>query len=275
MALEVIMPFSKDQAAAVRAGVLEVLAEVMYVFREDQGGPPEELLRLFLGIREGETERRSVGGMNTGLHMTWDDLVNFTKTHGIGGMGNDSDIYDDPKRPLVCAFNYPAVALTLGRERWEELRGLYIELAGNEGLKVRRTLAASLGEMAKIVGRENARRDLMAVWWICVRSEEGEVRGKALEGLEVFLRAVGEREREEVVVGLVEGIWDGNLKGWREREGVMKSLKKVVLMEGIENDMLRRLVVKGLEDPVAAVREAAVSVVCFSLFFFYGLSPSL
>ena len=41
----------------------------------------------------------------------------------------------------------------------------------------------------------------------------------------------------------------------------MKCLGAVVQMEGIENELLRRLVVMGLEDPVAAVREAAVAAV--------------
>ena len=61
-----------------------------------------------------------------------------------------TDIYDDPSRPLVCAFNYPAVALTLGRARWPALRNLYRALSENPSFKVRRTLAASLGEMARI-----------------------------------------------------------------------------------------------------------------------------
>jgi hypothetical protein len=59
--------------------------------------------------------------------------------------------------PLICAFNYPALALTLGKERWGELRELYLELSTSLVVKVRCTLAASLGELAKILGsRERA-----------------------------------------------------------------------------------------------------------------------
>ena len=41
----------------VRSGVLEALAEVIYTFHEDADGPPDRLLRLFLGVREPDDPR--------------------------------------------------------------------------------------------------------------------------------------------------------------------------------------------------------------------------
>lgn len=171
------------------------------------------------------------------------------------------DIYDDLARPLVCAFNFPAVAITVGRERWAALRELYLELSLNSSLKVRKTLAASLGEMAKIVGPEHAKRDLMGVWWGSVRAGEGEVRLKAIECLDLFVGAVGEGEREQILGGLVSEVWDAKLKGWREREGVVRAIGEAAKKNGLEDAAVRKLVMKGLRDPVAAVRETAVAAV--------------
>ncbi|KAI6028785.1 armadillo-type protein [Pisolithus orientalis] len=127
VALSTLVPLSRDESPAVRSGVLEALGEVLYTFHTDQDGPPSELLRLFLGREQPFKEQY-------------------------------------PARPLACAFNYPAVALTLGSARWGELREYYLTLAQCRTSKVRRTLAASLGELARVIGPENAARDLSQAW---------------------------------------------------------------------------------------------------------------
>jgi len=152
------------------------------------------------------------------------------------------------------------VALTLGRARWGELRETYLDIAENREVAVRRTLAASLGELAKIVGEEHAERDLLGVWWDAVRSEEEEVRDKALECVEVFVAALGKQPRIAVVSGLLT-IWEeGVFRGWRERKGIAKALPGLVSLVGRDVPaVLRDLLRKALEDGVAAVREAAIS----------------
>jgi len=232
----------------------------MFTFHEDPAGPPDELTRLFLGIREGETQRRPrLEPVVSNVSMSWSEFMAMA-TANIQPEDNN-DIYDDLTRPLVCAFNFPAVALALGGQRWSELRELYLELSLNSSLKVRRTLAASLGEMAKIVGPENSKCDLMGVWWGSVRADEGEVRLKAVECLGAFVSAIGDEERRSVVGGLVSEVWDTKLKGWREREGVIVAVQDLVKKGGVDEVAVRKLVMKGLRDPVAAVREASVGVV--------------
>ncbi|KAI0934203.1 hypothetical protein AcV5_006128 [Taiwanofungus camphoratus] len=266
LALDVILPLSTDEEPTVRSAVLEALGEVMHTFADTDDGPPSELLNLFLGVRDWDTNRRQSmdtrsppssarpPGSGPSSESGWSD---YSGTES----NTDADIYDDPSRPLVCAFNYPAVALTLGRARWSELRGLYLSLALNASFKVRRTLAASLGELAKIVGPEYAKEDLMGVWWRSLRSEEGEVRLKAIECAEVFVRAIGEAERVEVLRGLEQEFAAGKLRGWREREEVIKTLGGILEISGLEKPALRRLLMMGMGDNVAAIREAAVSAV--------------
>jgi serine/threonine-protein phosphatase 4 regulatory subunit 1 len=171
-------------------------------------------------------------------------------------------IDDDPARPLACAFNYPAVALTLGRARWPELRGLFLTLAQSRSPKIRRTLAASLGDLAKIVGPDNAQRDLMGVWWDAMRSEDdNEIKYKAIEAVPLFVESLGEGQaREEVITGLLHLWEEGWLRNWRAREGVIKTIAD--LAGGPERpDSIRTLLRKGLEDEFGAVRETAISVV--------------
>jgi serine/threonine-protein phosphatase 4 regulatory subunit 1 len=247
IALDTLTSLSTDDAPAVRSAVLETLGEVLYTFHKDDGGPPTELLHLFLGRTE---DRRVRDGQQPGP-----PALKESPLHSF---------YTDPGRPLICAFNYPSVALTLGRVRWtSDLREVYLQLAENRTVHVRRTLAASLGELAKIIGPENARRDLVGVWWDAIRCDEEEVRIKAVECVELFLTALGAAEvREDIVRGLLEVWEEGVFKGWRERETIAKALVGLTGLVGADRPaIIRGLLRKTLRDSVVAVRETAVAAV--------------
>ncbi|KAI0748296.1 hypothetical protein C8Q80DRAFT_1219502 [Daedaleopsis nitida] len=275
LALDVILPLSEDEESTVRSAVLEALGEVMYTFKDDEGGPPVQLLKLFLGIRETEdpggghsirapdlSQKRSPQSPQQSQPQSATSTAAMSSAWSDYGTdaGGGPDIYDDPQRPLVCAFNYPAVALTLGRERWPELRPLYLSLVQDPSFKIRRTLAASLGEIAKIIGEEHARADLLDVFWTSLRAEESEVRMKVIEALPAFVRALGLAERALVAEGLEEALSSSKLSSWREREVTVKALGDLVEINGIGGEVLRRMVIRTLDDRVAAVREAAVGV---------------
>ncbi|KAL1944608.1 hypothetical protein VTO73DRAFT_3038 [Trametes versicolor] len=279
LALEVILPLSEDEEPTVRSAVLEALGEVMYTFAQDEGGPPDQLLKLFLGIRETEDPGGGHGNSETTTvekehapsspESRIAQPPSATSTTAISSAWSDygtdagagPDIYDDPQRPLVCAFNYPAVAFTLGRDRWPELRPLYHTLAQSPAFKIRRTLAASIGEMAKIIGEGHSRADLMDVWRDSLRSDESEVRLRVLDAIQTFVRALAQPERREVIKDLEDALLNGKLSSWRERERAVKTLGGLVEVEGIDGEVLRRLLVNALDDRVAAVREAAVTAI--------------
>ncbi|EEB95566.1 hypothetical protein MPER_05444, partial [Moniliophthora perniciosa FA553] len=149
LALDILVPMSMDESPEVRSGVLEALGEVIYTFHSEHPPsdgddlPPKQLLRMFLG----RTEDRRVLDCHQSqslIEKEWikGDVISRTAALQV--------FYEDSTRPLICAFNMPAVALTLGRSRWSsELREAYISLADSNVFGVKRTLAASLGEMAK------------------------------------------------------------------------------------------------------------------------------
>lgn len=173
--------------------------------------------------------------------------------------------YVQDKRPLICAYNIPAVVLTLGEEKWSQIREPYLELCENQNLSVGRTLAASVGEIAKIIGISHARTDLVNVWWAFVKSRESEVRYKALESLTDFMDVVGAEVGKEIMEELLN-MWKRNsFQGWRERHFIVKMLPRWLHFIGLDKAMVfKDLIFKGLEDPVADVRETAVSVVSSS-----------
>jgi len=239
--METLMALSGDQNATVRSGVLEALGEVIYTFVNDPDGPPQELLDLFLTRKGNQREMTS---------------------QSPGAQTPRQSFYSDPKRPLICAFNFPAVALTLGSRRWVELRADYLDLASDSSIGVRRTLAASLGELAKIINSENAQKDLIDVWRTCIKTDDEEVRLKAIESFAGLMGVVGREVGKPLVQQLLVEWNQGNFRGWRERESIEKCLVDWVQVIGLDTlSLVFGLLKKGLEDNVASVREAAVSIV--------------
>ena len=264
----------------MRTAVLEALGEVLYTFHKDEDSVPPELLELFLGRKHdpGSGSTISASSSRKSSNEDWSDhyppwaLESSAFPREEEG-ANGGDIWNDPTRPLICAFNYPALALTLGKERWGELRELYLELSTSPVVKVRCTLAASLGELAKILGAENAHSDLMRVFKSSITAEEGEVRLKAIEALELFVTELGDDDRWEILEVLLSAWNNDRLRGWREREGVVKLLSAFSDYQYDVPDrnywrgrQLRDILLKGLEDGVASVRDTAISVVP-TLFF--------
>ncbi|KAF9564431.1 ARM repeat-containing protein [Agrocybe pediades] len=246
VALETLVALSVDQNATVRSGVLEALGEVIYTFKEDPEGPPQQLLDLFLSSRG---ERRTHEGQQMSIASP-------------GSQTPLESFYSDSKRPLICAFNFPAVALTLGRERWGELREDYLQLAADSNIGVRRTLAASVGELAIIIGSENAQKDLADVWRTFIKTDEEDVRMKSIESVGKLIGVVGNEVGKLLVQELFTEWQEGSFRSWRERETIEKNLGDWIKLIGSDTfPLVSGLLKKGLEDNVASVREAAVSVV--------------
>ena len=66
----------------------------------------------------------------------------------------------------VCyysSFNFPAFVYTLGRERWEGFRKIYLKLANIKDGRIQKTLSHSVHELARILGPEITEEDLVPV----------------------------------------------------------------------------------------------------------------
>ena len=59
-----------------------------------------------------------------------------------------------------CAYTFPAVLLTLGKEEWPTLKQTYLNMVYKEISQIRITLASSIHEVAKIVGPDITKEDL-------------------------------------------------------------------------------------------------------------------
>lgn len=264
--METVVPMASDQSAIVRTGLLEALGEIIYSFHPDGPGAPQELVDLFVGRAE-DLE------LHSGEKLRLDNAARLRMSlHTIFGGSPPASappdrtpiesFFLDPGRPFICAFNLPAVALTLGRNRWKDLRDMYAQLLRNPDCSVHQTLTASLGELAKIIGPHFAEEDLFPAWKDGIQSSEEDTAGKAIESTPLLAENLSPPFKKEVVQVLLDALKVGTLASWRNREKLAYALGELASIVGNDGAaLLVDLSLRSLKDVVYAVRLAAVNSV--------------
>ena len=165
---------------------------------------------------------------------------------------------------LACAFNLPGVALAIGRARWHEIREAHATLADSVQWRVRRTVACSLHEVAKILGADAADADLSPIFEETLKDTD-EVRFGAVSNLAAFVREIppeGRVRHLRSIAGIAEserarGDAVGN---WRLRCALAEQLDALsgIVSQRDNEEIVLPLALRLLRDPAHAVRAKAV-----------------
>ena len=291
-----------DVSRHLRIAALEIIGEVIYMFHDTEAGVPEELLRFFLGepfdgppqqgdasltfdrtsdltgteaLFEEESAMMMDHDSDLGVPTSArDDQDSLLASFGYGGSENsmmDAAPWDnnfrvnnfDPERPLVVAYNLPAVILTLGADQWSRLKLAHAELTRSDKVKARKSLAASLHEVAKIIGPEATRDDLLPAASRFVTDDDSEVRTAMFDNIDVFLSCLPQGGAEKMLWQLLSLWSSGSLRDWRLRERLalhIPSMAKQFLLEDEEGNLVS-LMQLALADPISAVRDAGIHCV--------------
>ncbi|KAK2579862.1 hypothetical protein KPH14_007545 [Odynerus spinipes] len=164
--------------------------------------------------------------------------------------------------PYHCAFSFPAVAFTLGKENWPYLKKAYQSLAGAQQWKVRRTLASSIHEIAIILGEELTATDLVPIYDGFIKDLD-EVRIGVLKHLATFLKILKPADRLHYLPRLNDFLATDNEWNWRFRKELATQLLEAVTLFSA-NDVAQHIASLSLQlliDKVAAVRHVALTLV--------------
>ncbi|CAE6408682.1 unnamed protein product [Rhizoctonia solani] len=259
LAIKYMLKLCNDDIEAVRTSSLQVLAEVINTFHQDKSGPPDELIDFFL---QGEKDLARAPLPKTESELETPSAEKDPYSHWGAEPSSYFEAdpsFPDPDRALICAFNYPALTLTLGPKRWARLSVYYTYLAEESWHtpKVRTTLAASAGEIARVIGAQAARKDVIPVWWISLSSDHREAKLKALTALPLLLESLDGAGRSDIASKLGEA-WDKHVSDWKVRDTFARQLGAVAPMLKHEGAVLCQIFKSGLQDRVAAIREAFI-----------------
>lgn len=279
--------FSNDVSRNVRTAALEVIGEAIYLFHEEEGGVPEELVRFFLNEpfdgshssedhanTEGHAEERSPSPGSGSFLFADFGFAAALKGNNNGTMHSHKDSHwgsnfmgvqgGDPERPLIMAYNFPAVVLTLGGAAWPRLRQAHGDLCADPSPKVRQCLGASLHELSKLIGAEATENDLLPVLHRYLTTDEDpDVKASALENTHVILAHLP-KDTAIRHLSALRDMWSTSFAyDWRLREGLALQVPMLAdhfVLEDEEGSLMSIMQV-ALSDPVSAVRDAGVKAV--------------
>uniref|UniRef100_A0A1L8DL54 Protein phosphatase 4 regulatory subunit 1 n=1 Tax=Nyssomyia neivai TaxID=330878 RepID=A0A1L8DL54_9DIPT len=106
---------------------------------------------------------------------------------------------DETDVSIACAYSFPAVALTLGRQNWHLLHRTLQKLCANQ--KVCNVVINSFPLIALIVGRENATNHLLPLY-LRFFDNVARIRCEALKNAHTFLATVDESRHVDVIAKL-------------------------------------------------------------------------
>ncbi|XP_051161724.1 serine/threonine-protein phosphatase 4 regulatory subunit 1-like isoform X2 [Leptopilina boulardi] len=178
-------------------------------------------------------------------------------------MADPTPLFDSPSElHHQCAFYFPAVVMTLGRNNWFQLKNAYQSLACAVQWKVRCTLASSIHEIALILGEELTGTDLMPIYDGFIKDLD-EVRIGALKHLSTFLKVLRPANRQQYLSKLSDFIVTDNECNWRFREEFANQLLNAILLYEPQDisEHIAPLALQLLQDKVAAVRQIALKLI--------------
>lgn len=275
--VSLLRSFASDVSRNVRTAALEIIGEVIFLFHGEAAGVPEELCRFFLGEPfDGDDNSMAQQSETTGDEPTPSPgsgsflFADFGFGAAMNGTsharkeshwGADFLQFNDPERPLVVAYNFPAVLLTLGGDAWPRLRALHADLISNGSDKVRQSLAASLHEVAKLITSEAAEQDIVPLFErIMLTDASHEVKAAALENAHIILAQVSKTVALQMLSRLRD-MWSQTLSySWRLRESLASQIPQLaqLLVLDDEEGSLMSIMQTALSDPISSVRQAGV-----------------
>jgi hypothetical protein len=164
-------------------------------------------------------------------------------------MSADSDV------AYGAAFAFPGVALTLGREKWPDLKMAFEAVVQSAEFRIRRTLSFGLASFAPMMSPDELLR-----YSVGFLNDMSEVAIGVIASLHQLVGLVGLVERRaELLFCLVDPIQ--KYPKWRTRLQVSQQLR--YCSEAFERTVLLNSAAELLRDQVAVVRnDAVLSFVC-------------
>lgn len=248
--LPVLDRLSKDPKISVRRALVEALPDLMRTCHNPQG-----LIGIFVQLLKDK---------NKGIKQLVAQKAGPLAVAFAGGSGLPEEVIkafveqaagaQTEECALACAQYLPAVVLALGPGRWSDISKSFLSLANSSHKAARKTIAACLHELAKVVGPSTADKDLAPVFAMMTgKSEMEEVKYVAFTHFADFLMQLSPQKRtsfSELISWLAMP-----RPNWRFRELLAKQLVPLAVLFDIDSVRLELWPssLRLLTDPVAAV----------------------
>lgn len=107
----------------------------------------------------------------------------------------------------VCyhaSFNFPAFVYVFGPDEWARFQSLYHKLTKINDNRIKKTLSASIHELAKILGPKYTEQDLLPCLERFLKDKNIEIKMAALKHMHIFLNVVSQEKRSAFIKYIIQ-----------------------------------------------------------------------
>ncbi|KYQ52178.1 Serine/threonine-protein phosphatase 4 regulatory subunit 1 [Trachymyrmex zeteki] len=239
------IPLDDELTHAARQSAMNRKDIKFYIYDEDSIGKSDESCK-------------NLNAKHNKQEIVPQELINYFVSMADPGQC----VFMSAEIPHYCAFSFPAVALTLGKENWHYLKKAYQLLSSAKHWRVRRTLASSIHEIAMILGEELTATDLVPIYDGFIKDLD-EVRIGVLKHFATFLKILKPVDRCQYLSRLSDFLATDNEWNWRFREELATQLLEIVSLFSPSDvaQSIAPLSFQLLVDKVAAVRTIALELI--------------
>lgn len=258
--LPIYLTLTKDAIWSVRKGCVESLVDISHAVSKTSKPKLIEVMRGFLQDNSRWVRNTAYELLGPFIATLTSDLISKDFLWYYTNIPNLKPNEADTESSNHCAFNFPAVVLTLGPTRWPELLETYNSLV-RKTFKTRKTLACSLHELGKILGTEITERDLISPLDIFLKDID-DIREGVVRKFAQLLKCVSPTKREEYLATLWELASESDTN-WRFRLLLASQLETLVFLYSptIVSEQLVPLAFQLCDDKMSDVRYEAVKAV--------------
>ena len=197
--IDIFKTFSQDPKIFVKYSAIEIFGEFISLLNKEDKDNYKELLNFYVSTINESSEKPGKK----------DDTTSILEK---------------------CAVNFTAILQLYGKEAWDTLKVVYKKMAQEKEEKIRLTLAASMGEVSKILGPELTESDLVDFVSLFFKGNEStkenkEIQIKILGVLPDIIRNITSNQKNIYLDYLKTMITPSNDK-WRRRLAYAKTIGK-------------------------------------------------
>ncbi|CRK99079.1 CLUMA_CG012113, isoform A [Clunio marinus] len=197
-----------DQSTLVMEDDVETESNDSMKIMKSESRNPQLTLNLEMPPEEGD---ESIRENNDSAEVEWNLIEDFVFMKDI-----------DNNLCYKCAYNFPAVMLTLGKQFWPLLHQHFLSLCNDlqSNVRVRKTMAKSIYQIALIIGSEQATKDLVAPF-VEFFKDIDDIKIEVAKHVTNFIRII-DPSKHEIIVNQLEMCWHPTVHvvNWRLREQI-------------------------------------------------------
>ena len=178
---------TQDKDEKVRKTCAEVVAEIANVSPLDKKG--QALADIYFRFLKDPTSKivRGTAFQNIGPFIAALKEMKEIDSRIIEFYVTTTDNSSNKDVCYYSSYNFPAFVYTLGKERWDDFRKIYLKLGKFNDGRIKKTLSHSIHELARILGSDITEADLVPVMERFLKDPSNEIRMGALRNLHIFL----------------------------------------------------------------------------------------